>query len=219
MIKRKEIKNKIKSKNNRHLILVGSLLILFGISIIGGKYLYNYLSYKEEQNLIDDYINNPIEEITIDDSVNDSQDNQEETKEITYNYIAVLEIPKINLKKGLLALDDINNNVNRNIEILQNSDMPDVENGLLALAGHSGSAKVSYFNKLHKLSKDDLVYVYYNHIKYTYQVTSIERQTKQGFINIEKNKNHTELLLTTCDQADKTKQVVVMSKLIDKESY
>ena len=115
MIKRKEIKNKIKSKNKSHLILVGSLLILFGISIIGGKYLYNYLSYKEEQNLIDDYINTPIEEITIDDSVNDSQDNQEETKEITYNYIAVLEIPKINLKKGLLALDDINNNVNRNI--------------------------------------------------------------------------------------------------------
>lgn len=218
MIKRKEIKNKNK-KNKSHLIFVGSFLILVGISLIGGKCLYNYLSYKEEQNLIDDYINTPIEEIQVDETVEEQPTEKEEQKEVSYNYIAVLEIPKINLKKGLVAIDDKDNNVNKNIEILQNSNMPDVENGLLALAGHSGNAKVSYFNKLNKLKKDDLVYVYYNHIKYVYQVTSTEKQTKQGFINIEKNKNHTELLLTTCDPSDKTKQVVVMSKLIDKENY
>ena len=50
MIKRKEIKNKNK-KTKSHLIFVGSFLILVGISLIGGKCLYNYLSYKEEQNI------------------------------------------------------------------------------------------------------------------------------------------------------------------------
>ena len=97
--------------------------------------------------------------------------------------------------------------------------MPNVKNGLFALAGHSGNSKIAFFNKLHKVNKDDSIYIYYNNIKYTYKVTSITRQTKQGFITISRKKDTTELLLTTCDQADKTKQVVVMASLVETSNY
>ena len=59
----------------------------------------------------------------------------------------------------------------------------------------------------------------YQNIKYTYQITSITRQDKQGFITISRQKDTTELLLTTCDQQTKGKQVIVMSKLIEKSNY
>lgn len=217
-------KEKIKTNKNKtrksHFILIGSLLILLGFIIVGGKYIYNYLSYKEETKIIEEFLDTEVEEITIEDVIEETPEEPvKEEKKDTYNYIAVLEIPIINLKKGLLDINDKNNNVDKNIEILQNSDMPNVKNGLFALAGHSGNSKIAFFNKLHKVNKDDSIYIYYNNIKYTYKVTSITRQTKQGFITISRKKDTTELLLTTCDQTDKTKQVVVMASLVETSNY
>ena len=223
MFMRKKEKTKTNNKNNAkksHLILIGSLLIILGFSIVGGKYIYKYISYKEETKIIEEFLDTEVEEITIEDVIEETPEEpvKEEKKE-NYNYIAVLEIPTINLKKGLLDINDKNNNVDKNIEILQNSDMPNVKNGLFALAGHSGNSKIAFFNKLHKVNKDDSIYIYYNNMKYTYKVTSITRQTKQGFITISRKKDTTELLLTTCDQADKTKQVVVMASLVETSNY
>ena len=49
--RKKQIKNKKDSKSQ--LLIVGSLLIILGFGIIGGKYLYNYLQNKNEEKLID----------------------------------------------------------------------------------------------------------------------------------------------------------------------
>ena len=46
MLKRKE-KNNSKGRKGQ-LIIVGSLLILMGIAVVGGKYLYNYLLDRAE---------------------------------------------------------------------------------------------------------------------------------------------------------------------------
>lgn len=211
---------KERNKNKSHLVLVGSLLLLIALLLVGGNILYNYLSYQKEQKQIDNFLN---KEIVIEKEPTTEEDNNvkenEEVKEEIPNYIGILEIPNISLKKGFYSIDNKNNNVNKNIEVLQNSDMPNVENGLFAIAGHSGTGKLGFFNKLYKLNKDDLIYVYYQNIKYTYQITSITRQDKQGFITISRQKDTTELLLTTCDQQTKGKQVIVMSKLIEKSSY
>ena len=142
-----------KEKRNRNqksrLLIIGSLLLLFGIVVIGGKYIYNYLSYKEEIKVIDEFLETEVEEITIENVIEETpkEPTTKEEQEPIYNYIAVLEIPTINLKKGLLSINDKYNNVDKNIEILQNSDMPNVKNGLLALAGHSGNSKIAFFNK------------------------------------------------------------------------
>ncbi|MEI3402428.1 MAG: hypothetical protein V8R51_09140 [Clostridia bacterium] len=44
-----------------------------------------------------------------------------------------MKIPSINLERGLVAKDSYYNNVNRNIKILDKSDMPDQENGNVIL--------------------------------------------------------------------------------------
>ena len=233
---------KERNKNKSHLVLVGSLLLLIALLLVGGNILYNYLSYQKEQKQIDNFLN---KEIVIEKEPTTEEDNNvkenEEVKEEIPNYIGILEIPNISLKKGFYSIDNKNNNVNKNIEILQNSDMPNVENGLFAIAGvlydikEENGQRICYiygvqnnlFNitnkkierKLYKLNKDDLIYVYYQNIKYTYQITSITRQDKQGFITISRQKDTTELLLTTCDQQTKGKQVIVMSKLIEKSNY
>ena len=53
------LKRKNKIENNKgsksQLIIVGSLLIILGTLIIGGKYLYNYLETKNEEQLIDTF--------------------------------------------------------------------------------------------------------------------------------------------------------------------
>ena len=50
LLKRKENNKKIKNKKfnikRSQLIIVGSLLILGGLSLVGGKYFYNYLQKK-----------------------------------------------------------------------------------------------------------------------------------------------------------------------------
>ena len=54
MLKRKENKNNSKGRKSQ-LIIVGSLLILIGISAVGGKYLYNYLLDKAEDIKIEEF--------------------------------------------------------------------------------------------------------------------------------------------------------------------
>ena len=155
MFMRKKEKTKTNNKNyakKSHLILIGSLLIILGFSIVGGKYIYKYISYKEETKIIEEFLDTEVEEITIENVIEETPEEpvKEEKKE-NYNYIAVLEIPTINLKKGLLDIDDKNNNVDKNIEILKGSSMPD-QGGNLILAAHNGLGRVAYFRNLHKLS-------------------------------------------------------------------
>ena len=113
---------KERNKNKSHLVLVGSLLLLIALLLVGGNILYNYLSYQKEQKQIDNFLN---KEIVIEKEPTTEEDNNvkenEEVKEEIPNYIGILEIPNISLKKGFYSIDNKNNNVNKNIEILQNS--------------------------------------------------------------------------------------------------
>ena len=210
-------KRKIKNRKLSRVFIIGSLFILLGITLISLKIYSNYYLDKQEDKAIREYLDyKPDTTVKVDSS---STTVKEEKDTLSYNYIAVLEIPKINLKRGLFPINDKNNNVDKNVEILQNSDMPNVTNGTLALAGHSGNSRIAYFHKLYKLKENDQVYIYYQNIKYIYQVSKIERQDKDGTISFTKTKDTTELILTTCDQQNKGKQIVVVAKLVDKIPY
>ncbi len=210
-------KRKIKNRKLSRVFIIGSLFILLGISIISLKIFSNYYLDEQEDKAIQEFLDyKPDTTVKVDNSTTTIK---EEKETVTYNYIAVLEIPKINLKRGLFPINDKNNNVDKNVEILQNSDMPNVTNGTLALAGHSGNSRIAYFHKLYKLKENDQVYIYYQNEKYIYQVSKIERQDKDGTINFTKTKDTTELILTTCDQQNKGKQIVVVAKLVDKIPY
>lgn len=214
-MKKRKNKSKILS---RLLSVVGFLLICFGFGFICFKIYQNYSIKQLEDNSIQEFFEIKEENNSNTDNI-EIQQEVSSTPKSSYNYIAVLEIPKINVKRGLLSIDDKNNNINRNVAILKGSDMPNIENGLLILASHSGSASISYFRHLNKLEMSDQVYIYYQNIKYVYEVTNIDRQDKTGNISISKKENETNLVLTTCDPINKNKQVVITTKLIDKMPY
>lgn len=196
----------LKRKSKSHLIC-GSLLVIVGILIFIFPIIYNKYQEKQEEIKLEYFF-----EVSTIDNYNVIEDTKQE------DYIAVLEIPSINLKKGLYAIDSKNNNVNKNIEIIDSSDMPDITKGNFILAGHSGTGRIAFFDDLDKLIIDDTIIVYYKNIKYIYQINNIESIVKDGTIEI-KREFESMITLTTCNQKNKNEQLVITGILISKENY
>jgi len=219
MLKRKE-----NNKNGKgQLLIVGSFLIIIGIGLIGGKILNSYLDKKQEQDLINQFYENQEEYVVDvpvmeDEIVEEEIAEQEEKKETTntpkIDYIAVIKIPKIGLEKGLASKGSYWNNVNRNIEILSESDMPDVDKGNVILAGHSGNSGVSYFKKLNKLVNDDMVSITYAGKEYKYKMVNSYEIEKNGYAHIVRNAEKSTLTLITCKH-NTNKQIVVICELVE----
>ena len=213
MLKRKE-------KNNKsQLIKVGSFLILLGISVITINSIINFINIQNEKDLIKEYYEN--EEYIVDVPVVEEETPQEEPVEekkeetkIEVNYIAVIKIPKIGLEKGLASKDSYYNNVNRNIQILIESDMPDKEKGNVILAGHSGNSSVSYFRKLNKLQNNDEVIISYKGKDYVYRMVNSYEIEKNGYAHILRNAEKTTLTLVTCKH-NTNKQLIVICELVE----
>ena len=211
-------------------IILGIIFVLIGVYILS----YNYLKSKKDKvfetinfELLlrndddENYIVNNTDDLEEHNGDNLDDDNiiEDNDNNMPYYYIGTLEIPKINLKKGFLDINSKDNYVDRNIQVIKTSNYPDVENGNFIIAGHSGNSHVGFFNKLYKLVVDDVAYVYYNNIKYTYKIVNIYTQPKTGVIGIYRNLNKTTLTLITCTNNDKTTQTIYIAELIDKEEY
>ena len=162
------------------------------MGIISTNLIINFINIQNEKDLIKEYYENeeyivdiPVveEEIPQEEPV---EEKKEETK-IEINYIAVIKIPKIGLEKGLASKGSYYNNVNRNIQILTESDMPDKEKGNVILAGHSGNSSVSYFRKLNKLENNDEVIISYNGRDYVYRMVNSYEIEKNGYAHILRN--------------------------------
>lgn len=133
------------------------------------------------------------------------------------DYIAVLEIPKIRLKKGLFSPKSARNSVDENIEILHPVKMPDEEDHTFILASHSGTSNVSYFRNLNRLRRGDIVYVYYKSIKYKYVISTYYYEEKTGNITVKnKTKNNSIIVLTTCKPVSYNKQLTYIGVLKSK---
>ena len=218
------LKWKIKNNNQRksQLFIVGSFLIIIGVGILGGKIVNNYLDKKQEQDLINDFyeqreeyvVDVPVmEEELVKEEVAE-QEEKTETTTPTINYIAVIKIPTIGLEKGLASKGSYWNNVNRNIEILSESDMPDVDKGNVILASHSGNSSISYFRKLNKLQNDDIVSIVYNGKEYKYKMVNSYEIEKNGYAHIVRNAEKGTLTLITCKH-NTNKQIVVICELVE----
>lgn len=204
-----KLKENLKKEKNR--VSIGFILIIFGLILILAKSLLNEIDIRGEEQKVHDFIE--VQEVGSRETYNEYIDNSytnaaEENKE---EYIAVIEIPKINLKKGLYSKTSILNDVNKNIQILNDSDLPDTQNGNVILAAHSGTGKTAYFNNLIQLEQGDVVYIYYNKKKYVYEVDNIYEIDKTGKMELESYSSSI-LILITCNQNDKTKQIVFICK-------
>ncbi len=217
-------KNKNIDKKEQLIKLVASFIFLIGSFMYIGRIAYNYYVELRDYNKAQEFLNigkEEVEEIKVDIDEEEikEQPKQEEKKTSNYNYIGVLEIPKINIKRGFLNIKDKGNNVNKNLQVIKGSDMPNVKNGNLIIVAHSGNSYISYFKNLHKLSNDDVAYVYFNNIKYTYKVAGKYDAEKNGKVTIHRDNKKNTLTLITCSQTDKTKQIVYILELESEENY
>ena len=211
-----------KEKNNKgfkksQLIIVGSLLILLGGCIVGGKYLYDYCLDKVEDIKIQEFYNEQ-ENINTETDEETPTEKEETTTETKIDYVAVLKIPKINFEKGLCEKGTWCNNVNRNVQILDEASYPNIENGNFILAGHSGSGRTAYFRNVDKLKIDDEIIVIYKGYEYKYKIVNIYDIEKTGNANIIRNKGKTSLTLITC-RHNTNKQIIVISELVERNEY
>lgn len=217
-------KNKNIDKKEQLIKLVASFIFLTGAFMYIGRIGYNYYVELRDYQKAQEFLNIGKEEtevikVDIDDEDTQEQPKQEEKKVPNYNYIGVLEIPKINIKRGFLNINDKGNNVNKNLQVIKGSDMPDVKNGNLIIAAHSGNSYISYFKNLYKLSNDDVAYVYFNNIKYTYKVAGKYDVEKTGKVVIHRDNKKNTLTLITCSQTDKSKQIVYILELESEVNY
>lgn len=202
------------------IIAIGTLFILCGLCIFSSQYLLGKRDSLFEYINMQLYFNQMNNEPDIDPDPEPAPEPEptldpEPTPDpvITEKYIAVLEIPKINLKRGIYDKNSKYNNVNRNIMILSPSDYPDVDKGNFILASHSGNGYISFFRNLYKLSEGDYAYVYYNNMKYSYEITSIYYQPKTGTIAVHKPTGKTTLMMITCTKNDESTQTVYVAEL------
>ncbi len=219
-----------KANKNSVIILIGIILITLGVVV--GTYEY-FLQKKNEtfskmnlklfESEIPENINSEEEyqeKISNDDNIINEEPQEPSTPQVNYsNYLAVLEIPKINLKQGFYSVDSKYNNVDYNITVIQNSTLPDETNNNLILAAHSGDCSICYFHNLYKVLNGDEAYIYYKSVKYKYKVTNIYEVEKNGRVPIYRDFNKNVLTLITCTRNSNTKQTVYILELVSKENY
>ena len=199
---------------------LGIYLVTIGIAILGFYLIYNNAITKRNNESVEDYINDTsivnVEEIK--EPINEETETSNTQNSNNIAYTAILEIPKINLKRGVVDSTKNFKSINYAISVDKNSNYPN-ELGNFILYAHSGNSYISYFRKLNQVDINDEVYVYYNGVKYHYVIENkydIEKTGKAKVINLKDNKYIT---LITCNQDRKGYQIVVEGKLIDSTTY
>ena len=163
--------------------------------------LSNLIKVNNENYEVNSYFNNYNEEVGY---INNNKNKEE--------YLGILEIKKIKLRKGFYKLNSNLNNVDKNITIVSSSDMPNVNKGNLILASHSGNSSVSYFRYLDKLDMEDIASIYYLGKKYYYKLINYYDVDKNGSVQIIKNNDINTLTLITCKK-NTDKQTVFIFEL------
>ena len=189
------------------------------ITTVGGFLIsYNYI--ESQKIMAYDYMSNAFyngNEVVTEENTREEQQHEELKTQVTNDYIGYLNIPKINLTKGFLDSRSEDNDVEKNILVVDGSNYPDVDKGNFILAGHSGTGWKAFFNDLHKLSAGDIAKITYKDKTYTYQIVNIYTQPKTGKLAIYRNYDKKTLTLITCTNNDSTTQTIYIAELTKEE--
>ena len=201
---------KKQSKNAK--ITLSILFIFIGLVLISFNYfdgiknnLFNDKNIKLMNQTISIY--EEIKEIDEDEYNNYIFD------EPTDEYIGTLIIDKINLNRGFYSINSKYNNVDHNIMVVETSNMPNIRNGNLILASHSGSSSISFFKNLYLLELNDKASVKYKNRTYNYKLVNIYTDKKDGDVVVSRDANSTILTLITCTKNDNTTQTIYIFEL------
>ena len=227
MLKKLKLKNSV-------VLFIGILIVFIGIFIGTFEYLeskknkafskMNIMLYEREipkniEEKIDDSNSLPSQENNdpiVEEPTGDGDDNGSWSGPyVVYNYIGILEIPKLNLRRGFYSLDSPYNNVDSNITVINGSSFPDEENNNLILAAHSGNCSYCYFNTLYKLEIGDIAYLTYAGETHTYKIVNIYIVEKTGTVTIYRNYNTKVMTFITCTRNSNTEQTVYILEIQD----
>lgn len=200
------------SKEKKLKWIISCSLISYACILLVSSIYHRHSIEQHNEKKIVDFFNQPIQEQK--EVIPIKQTNRREEP-----YIAVLEIPSIHVKRGLVSPNSSQNHVRYNIQIINPSSMPNVQKGILILAGHNGNSAVSFFRNLSKLTVGDFIYVYYQGYQYIYQFDNLYEIEKNGQAEMIRDVNRTTIALITCKNHSKTKQEVYIGYLIDVQKY
>ena len=216
----KQLKMSRKLKKS-HTLLIGSLFIFMGVLSFSWNYLEKVrealfsdmkismmdapksIDYNNDDNINPDVINN----VNVESDYNYTIDYS--------NYLGVLEIPSIGLKRGFYGLDSRYNNIKYNVTLVEGSSLPDVYQGNLILMAHSGDSYISFFAYLYKLGVGDDCYVTYNGNGYHYVIVDIYEVVKNGVVSIRRDRSKNTLTLITCTKDNDSTQTVYIAELVE----
>lgn len=198
---------------------IGIILLVIGVFLLLSYFLYYGYKNKEEKENIELYIESTSvveveeqEEVIVEKVKEEKQDST-----FWVDYKAILEIPKINLKKGMVESTKNFSSINYAISIDKSSNYPN-EEGNFILYAHSGNSKIAYFRNLNKLNVNDEVFVYYEGVKYSYQIINKYEIEKTGKMEVIRDSNRKLITMVTCI-SNTNKQVVLIGEQIEEVIY
>jgi len=186
----------IYKKLKKQKVSLSLIIILSGLFIIG----YNYY----EVRTINAETERRIQAFFVEKRVDSIADEE--------SYVAILEIPAINLKRGLVNPKSSLNNVEDNITIIEGSYFPNIPNTNLILAAHSGRSRASFFRHLNQLTLGNRVILHYRNSQYIYEIIKIYTQPRVGHIGVSREEEANIVTLTTCE--GRNDQLIIVGKLI-----
>jgi LPXTG-site transpeptidase (sortase) family protein len=150
----------------------------------------------------------------LDENKGISENSNKALQYVTGEYVALLDHDDVLTPD---ALYEVVNMINKNKDaVLIYSDE---DKGSVILASHNRNTRVSYFKYLENLSNNDIVYLYYKGKKYQYSIYKSEIVDKVGTIKIKKDSSISNIVLISCKNGTKDKQIVYLGKLISIKDY
>lgn len=178
-------------------IMVLCIFVIGVSSIYLGCYFYKYFGDNIKNNR------------AIEDFFSDNIDNKYDEE---YKYTSVIEIPSINLKRGIVDFDSKYNDVKYNVELIGKDD------NRVIFASHNGNYYYSYFDKLKDMELGDDIYFYDNGRKYKFVYSKSYVIKKNGYADIYCGDRKC-VVLITCLFGNDDAQIVYVGYFDSAEPY
>lgn len=204
--------------------ILGSVLIIIGISILGSAVFIRYSAERKQKAMIESF-QNSLEEIDDSESVseavnvnNEDNSNTESAATPTVSpnsqkvkTMAIMVIPKINLN---VAVAEGTDNVTLKYALghFEGTAMPG-ENGNFCVAGHRSYTYSQYFNRLDEVGKGDEIIVRSKKGEFTYVVYDISTVLPTEVSVLDETKDATVTLVTCTPIRSATHRLIVKGRL------
>lgn len=181
----------------KSIVLLSIVLILLSTTYFTIKIYKYYEDYQNNKESVNAYINNEIEII----------------KEEKYQYSRVLEIPALNIKRGILDINNEYNDAKYNIELIKEDE------NMIILAAHNGKRPNSYFGTLNNIELGDKIKYYKDNIVYEYIYSDSYDIKKNGYADIYSKRDQKSIVLITCKDNDEEAQTVYIGYLKETNTF